>query len=189
MGIRRAYGLKALGLCALLGIVSAGCDDGKKAQASISAVETEPLDKKPRAKEGEACSTNEDCDDRLGCAPDKTCQSYKTIECRSRDQTCKREGRCKGTDQGCIAGSDEDCKKSERCEESGYCSAEQGKCVAAKESDCSSVCTKQGRCTIENGECIPGSNDDCKQSEICKTQQKCVLRRGLCAKAPPKDDF
>ena len=189
MGSKRAYGLRALLWWGLFAFAVSGCEDDKNAKAAISAVETEPLDKKPRAKEGEACTKNEDCDDRLGCAPDKTCQSYKTIECRSRDQACKREGRCKGSDQGCVAGSDEDCKRSEQCEDSGYCSAQQGKCVAAKAADCSAVCSKQGRCTIEEGECVPGSNDDCKQSEICKTQQKCVLRRGLCAKAPPTDDF
>ena len=165
-----------------------GCEDKKPQQATISAVESETLEKKPRAKEGAACQSNEECDDMLGCAPDKTCQTYKTIECRARDQACKREGRCHGSDKGCIAGSDADCQRSELCADSGYCSAKDGKCVAAKDSDCRAVCASQGRCTIEAGECVPGSNEDCKQAEICKTQEKCVLRRGLCAKAPPPEE-
>jgi hypothetical protein len=165
-----------------------GCEDKKPRQATIAAVESETLEKRPRAKEGEACQSNEECGDMLGCAPDKTCQTYKTIECRARDQACKREGRCKGSDSGCVAGSDEDCQRSELCADSGYCSAKDGKCVATKDADCKAVCASQGRCTIEAGECVPGTNDDCKQSEVCKAQGKCVLRRGLCAKAPPPED-
>lgn len=164
-----------------------GCEE-KKQVPNVAAVEGETLEKRPRAKLGENCQVNEDCDDMLGCASDKTCQTYKTIECRNRDQTCKREGRCQGSDKGCIAGSDQDCQQSELCEDSGYCSAKDGKCVALKDADCKAVCATQGRCTIEAGECVPGSNDDCKQSEICKTQQRCVLRRGLCAKAPPPEE-
>ena len=135
---------------------------------------------KPKAAQGQACQKNQDCDDGLGCSKQSKCETYKTIECRGREQTCKGEGRCTGSDGRCVAGSDEECRESKLCETDGRCTAKDGKCVAASAKDCATICEMQGRCTVEDGNCIAASREDCKESSACKTADRCVAKLGRC---------
>ena len=136
--------------------------------------------RKPRAEQGQPCQSNEDCADGLGCSKDKKCETYKTIDCQSREQTCKGEGRCTGRDNRCVAGSNEDCQKSTKCKTDGECSEQDGRCVAATTQDCEKLCQVHGRCTVEDGNCVAASNDDCKESAACKTADRCVAKLGRC---------
>lgn len=191
----RTMRLMKLGSCTLMvllsatSMMSAGCEEEKP---TVNAAESEPEQPaKPKIQEGGACTANEECAERLGCAPDKKCRPFKTIECMGRVQACKKEGRCKGSDKGCVAGSNEDCKVAEVCKEEGRCTAKEGKCTVGSDADCATLCKEQGRCTVEDGKCIAGSNADCKESLECSGHGKCIAKNGLCAKAPhnPEDDW
>jgi hypothetical protein len=188
LGMRFRENLFTLVL-ATTALVATGCEEEKK--PTVNAVEAELEPAKPKVQQGQACTKNEECAERLGCGPDKTCQPFKTIECLGRDQACKKEGRCQGSDKGCIAGSNEDCKRSEACKQHGQCTANDGKCTVGSDADCADLCKEQGRCTAEEGECLAGSSDDCKNSLACSGHGKCMAKNGMCAKAPhnPEDDW
>lgn len=153
------------------------CEEEQKAQPAPVA---SAVPEKPRTPQGGPCETNSDCADRLGCAQDKTCQTYKTIECRGRGNACTREGRCTGQDNRCVAGSNADCKSSEFCEKDGRCTAQEGSCVVASAADCSTVCKKFGRCALEDGKCVAGSIKDCREADVCRGAKSCKLMKGGC---------
>jgi hypothetical protein len=163
----------------VLGGGNVGCE--QKAQPTgQTATSTAPA--KPKLPLGGKCAENSDCDTGLGCAKDGTCQTFKTIECRGRDQACAFEGRCSGSDKGCVAATRDDCKKSKVCENDGRCTPDEGKCVAKTSEDCQKLCKAEGRCSVEDGKCRATSNDDCKQSEACQQFDQCRARDGLCVK-------
>jgi hypothetical protein len=162
--------------------VASGCDEKKP---TVNAAESEPTEPvKPKIQEGGDCTKNEECAERLGCAPDKKCRPFKTIECMSRDQACKKEGRCQGSDKGCIAGSNDDCKNAEVCKEQGRCTAKDGKCTVGSDADCAALCKEQGRCSVEEESCVAGSYDDCKKSIACSGHGKFMSKNGFSSKAP-----
>ena len=181
IGTRR-FAIVFLGVVALpLLSTAAACDTKSKSATPVASVEAPPPPK-PGAPLGASCSANEDCAKGTGCADDKTCQSFKTIECRGRELTCKAEGRCTGSDKGgCVAASSAECKKARVCEEEGRCNAQDGKCVATA-SDCKSFCPLDGRCSVVDGKCAAASHADCRQSETCKQQKRCIAKRGVCVK-------
>ena len=122
-----------------LSFAVSGCEEKKK--TTVSPAETEPAEAaKPKIPEGQPCTKNEECAELLGCGPDKTCQTFKTIECLGRETACKKEGRCRGSDKGCIAGSNDDCKRAEACKEYGRCTAKDGKCTVGSDADCANLC-------------------------------------------------
>lgn len=164
-----------VGVGLILGLVA--CEEEKKPQPGVTESATP---QKPRAQKGEACKENGDCADLLGCAKDKTCQTYKTIECRGRDNACQIEGRCTGDGNRCIAGSEDDCKKSRFCEQDGRCSIQEGRCVAASAADCETVCKKFGRCTPEEGKCAATSAEECRAADICQGAKTCRVSNGSC---------
>jgi hypothetical protein len=155
-----------------------GCDD-KPAPTKPVASEAPPP-KRGRTIEGGACRVTDDCAQGLSCADDKTCQSLKTIECRSRKDVCGEEGRCLGKDNKCVPASADACKKSPRCETDGRCSIKDDKCAAASTEDCAALCKSVGRCKIEDGTCVAGSVKDCLQSEACKQAKRCRAYSGRC---------
>ena len=171
--------------CLAIAVLAAGaaCNDkDKKAAAAAATPPPAPPPPKPKAPAGASCASNEDCGDGMGCSPDKTCQSYKTIECRSRDSSCKHEGRCTGSDRGCIASTNAECAAAEVCGQDGRCTAQDGKCAAVSAEDCKSLCQVQGRCSIQEGKCVAASAKDCKDSEACKMYKKCIAKKGACVK-------
>ena len=151
-----------------------GCEDKKK---KLQPAE-EPV-KKKKAKEGEACRGQEDCEFGTSCADDKTCQTPKTIDCRGREQTCKIEGRCYGKNNRCVA-TDADCKKCDWCKKRGRCSARDGRCVAATDADCQGVCAKFGRCVAKDDGCIAVDDEACEASEWCQGYRFCKAEEGRC---------
>lgn len=157
-----------------------GCDKKESAPEALASTQVAP--EKPKAGLNQSCSSNEDCADRLGCGQDKRCLPYKTIECQKRPDACDKEGRCTGSDTGCVAGSDAECSKSEVCKENGQCKAKDGKCVAASDADCKALCTELGRCKAVDGACSAETNDDCRQATVCTAQKKCRAHNGLCTK-------
>jgi hypothetical protein len=165
---------------AVLLTASAACEE--KAKPATAEPAPAPPPAKPKAPLGSSCQSNDDCGEGLGCAEDKTCQSYKTIECRGRDAACKREGRCSGSERGCTAASNADCQQAEVCAQEGRCTAQEGRCVAATTEDCKKVCELQGHCTVQDGKCLAASNADCKQSDECKSYDKCIAKKGICVK-------
>ena len=97
--------------------------------------------------------------------------------------------RCMGSDKGCVAGSDDDCKQAKLCASAGKCTMKEGRCLATGE-DCKTLCAEQGRCTIEDDRCVAANNKDCKNSLVCKSQGKCIAKQGLCFKhTPAPDDY
>ncbi len=152
-----------------------GCDEQKPKQEPV--VEAPP---RPTVGEGGACKSSEDCGKGLACAPDNTCQSPKTIDCRGRAQACKEDGRCYGRDNKCVPRSTEDCKKSTRCETDGHCTAKDDACVADSEQDCKALCDMYGRCTLKDGDCIAEKDSDCRKSSACQTAKRCNAYKGRC---------
>jgi hypothetical protein len=169
--------------CALV-TLSFGCESKPSPTAASAASEPEPApERKPGAAAGANCSANQDCGQGLGCAEDKTCQPFKTIECRGREDACKREGRCTGSDKGgCVASSDAECKKATVCEADGRCTAKDGKCVATGPESCKTFCPLDGRCSVVDDKCAAASHADCRQSETCKQQKRCIAKKGMCVK-------
>jgi hypothetical protein len=156
-----------------------GCEEKKQTPPPVA----EAPAPRPRLPLGSTCASNQDCGDGLGCAEDKTCQSFKTIECRAREDACKGEGRCTGSDQqGCVAGSNADCQKAKVCQDDGRCTAQEGKCAATSPEDCKNLCTMDGRCSLREGKCAAASNTDCKDSEACKQYDRCIAKKGACVK-------
>ena len=162
-----------VGAMLALGLIA--CEQ-KKSDPVVQAATPE----KPRVEKGGKCETNEDCADRLGCAKDKTCQTYKTIECQSHDNACKVEGRCTGEENKCVAGSAEECKASEFCKRDGRCTVKEGRCVAATAADCNDVCQKFGRCTPQDDKCMATELDQCKSAQICQGAKRCKVENGVC---------
>ena len=156
-------------------LVAAGCDN-KKGEGDTSA----SAEAKPKVPLGGTCQANPDCVSGHGCADDKTCQTYKTIECRGRGDTCKREGLCTGDGKRCVAASDADCKAAKICEKEARCTAKNGSCVIGSAEDCKPLCARLGRCTFQDNRCLADSDDDCKESEACKKYKKCKARAGTC---------
>lgn len=157
-------------------VAGTGCDEKK---AAVPAAEDSAA-VKAGAPEGGPCKASKDCAYGLSCAPDQTCQTAKTIECRERDETCKAEGRCTGRGGKCVATSSEECKKAQICESDGKCTMKDGRCLAASANDCAALCQVHGRCSIEDGKCVAASDDDCKDSAACKTAKRCSARNGRC---------
>ncbi|MBN2192498.1 MAG: hypothetical protein JW751_06745 [Polyangiaceae bacterium] len=168
---RTRYG--RVGLVLALGLLACG----KEKPAPVA--EAAPPEKQGAARGG-ACETNSDCADRLGCAKDKTCQSYKTIECQASENSCRIEGRCTGEGNRCIAGSAEECKASEFCTRDGRCTVKEGRCVAASASDCETVCKRFGRCTPQEDKCMATDVKQCRESELCQGAKTCKLSNGVC---------
>jgi hypothetical protein len=164
-------------VAALVALAAIGCEETKPPEA---AADPEPPPQKPKTALGGKCASNEDCDDGLGCAKDSTCQTYKTIECRGREDACEREGRCSGSDRGCVATTAADCKQSKLCKNDGRCTPKDGSCVVASAEDCAALCKQDGRCTVEADKCVAASADDCKQSEVCKQYDRCHVKNGIC---------
>ena len=158
--------------------VAIGCES-KPAPTKPIATEA-PVPKRGNTGEGGGCRVNDDCITGLVCADDKTCQSPKTIECRSRQDACGEEGRCLGKGGKCVPASAEACKKSRRCETDGRCTLKDDKCAASGE-DCTTLCKSAGRCTIDDGSCVAGSSKDCLQSDACKQAKRCRAIAGRCA--------
>jgi hypothetical protein len=158
--------------------VASGCDKPPPSKGTSPDPSTPPP--KVGAREGAGCRASDDCDKGLACANDKTCQTLKTIDCRSREDVCVEDGRCLGKDNKCVPASDADCKKSKRCETDGRCTAKDDKCVAATDADCKVLCDKVGRCTLADGSCIAASAADCKNSEACVRAKRCRAVAGRC---------
>jgi hypothetical protein len=173
---RRFTVFPVLGLLAL----SAGCDKPKPKGTSQEAETAKP--QKPKVLMGEVCAGNDDCASGLGCDKDKKCQTFKTIECRSREDSCKGEGRCTGKENRCIAATNEECKQSDRCAQDGLCAVKDERCAAVTADDCKDVCTKSGRCSVQDGKCVAATNDDCKKSDVCASMKKCLAKEGHCVK-------
>jgi hypothetical protein len=173
--MQRMWGICLASLSFLL--VSTGCDN-KKASGDTSG----SAEAKPKVALGGACKANQDCVSGHGCADDKTCQTYKTIECRGRGDTCKREGLCTGEGKRCMAADDADCKGSKVCAQEARCTAKIGSCVIGSAEDCKALCTQFGRCTFKDNKCVAGSDDDCKASEACTKYGKCTASAGNCFK-------
>ena len=172
---------RSLSLFVLLSAALA-CESKSKTAAPPQASVEAPKPAKQGAPLGGTCSANEECAAGLGCADDKSCQSFKTIDCRGRELTCKAEGRCTGSDKGCIAASSAECQKARVCQEEGRCNAQDGKCVATSAADCKGFCQLDGRCSVVDGKCAAASHADCRQSETCKQQKRCIAKRGVCVK-------
>jgi hypothetical protein len=158
-------------------LVLLGCEDPPK---QTTTAEQPAAPSKPRAAQGQACQSNQDCGDGLGCSPQKVCETFQTIECRSRNEVCKGEGRCTGSGSKCIAATDAECKAATVCVNDGRCTPKDGKCVAASSQDCADVCSKNGRCTIEDGNCIAATSKDCRDSAACKQADRCIAKLGRC---------
>ena len=160
-------------LCAAI-----GCDD--KPAPTQPVTSDSPLPKRGNTNETGGCRVTDDCAPGLACAEDKTCQSLKTIECRSRQDVCGEEGRCLGKGNKCVPASADACKKSRRCESDGRCSIKDDKCAAVTRDDCATLCKQMGRCSIEDGTCVASSTKDCVQSEACKQSKRCRAYSGRC---------
>lgn len=158
--------------------VASGCDKPPPSQGTSPDMSTPP--RKVGAHEGASCRASDDCDKGLACADDKTCQTLKTIDCRSRQDVCLEDGRCVGRNDKCVPASDADCKKSRRCESDGRCTAKDDKCTAVSGADCKTLCDKVGRCTISDGTCIAASAADCAKSEACVKSKRCRAVKGRC---------
>lgn len=164
-------------------VTAAGCDSKAKDRAQAAVTAAPAPAPKPSVPLGGACSSNQDCGSGLGCAEDKTCQKFGTIDCRGREQACKGEGRCTGSDKGgCIAASDAECKAAKVCQDEGRCRVQDGKCAATSKDDCKEFCPSDGRCSVVDGKCAAASPEDCRKSEACKQQKKCVMKLGVCMK-------
>jgi hypothetical protein len=166
-----------LGITMSAMLVLVACEDPPQ---QTKTTEQPAAPSKPRAAQGQACQSNQDCGDGLGCSPEKVCETFQTIECRSRNEVCKGEGRCTGSGSKCIAATDAECKAASICANDGRCTAKDGKCVAASSQDCADVCGKNGRCTIEDGNCIAATSKDCRDSLACKQADRCIAKLGRC---------
>jgi hypothetical protein len=139
-----------------------------------------PAPKRGHTSEGGGCRVADDCAPGLVCADDKTCQSLKTVECRSRQDVCGEDGRCLGKDNKCVPASAEACKKSHRCESDGRCTIKDDKCAAVTSEDCATLCKTMGRCKVQDDICVASSTNDCLRSEACKQAKRCRALAGRC---------
>lgn len=72
-------------------------------------------------------------------------------------QACLVMGRCVDSGEGCVVGSDEDCRASLDCVDHGACTrGSESWCVAASDGDClgSVGCGDFGECWAADGECV-----------------------------------
>ncbi|MBW2453293.1 MAG: hypothetical protein JRI68_02230 [Deltaproteobacteria bacterium] len=180
--MQRTWGICLASLAAML-VVFSGCDDKKGAGDTASSAAA-----KPKAPLDGKCQKNEDCVSGHGCADNKTCQTYKTIECRGRGDACKREGMCTGDGKRCVAGTDADCKASKICDKEARCTAKNGLCIIGGAEDCKPLCAKFGRCTFLDNKCVADKDDDCAESEACKKYSKCkASKAGDCYDDKPRN--
>jgi hypothetical protein len=107
--------------------------------------------------EGQACTVRTDCAEGLACVGDAVMRCEKCDALKS----CTMFGKCTAQDGACVAGSDEDCKKSYDCKERGPCTAKEGACVVGGDADCrqSQACAKDKFCVASGNNCIVGAAD------------------------------
>jgi hypothetical protein len=121
------------------------------------------------------------------CAPEPDAP-FRDPECTY--QLCRLLGRCTyyGRD-GCIVGSDADCRKSLPCKYEGRCTWVKNTCMVGSDADCqqSDDCADHGWCArVESGACRARTDADCAQSVDCYRYGRCVLGASGCTK--PRDE-
>jgi hypothetical protein len=82
----------------------------------------------------------------------------------------------------CIAGSDEDCRRSEVCKAYGWCTVGAGLCGATQDEDCRRArpCGELGWCSAVDGQCRAATNDDCARTRACLDLGRCTAQHGEC---------
>jgi len=86
------------------------------------------------------------------CLPSSAQESNPCL----KQDICISYGRCTPRGGECVAGGDQDCRRSRNCEQYGLCSVgELGYCTANTDADCalSRTCKQDGLCTAKNGTC------------------------------------
>lgn len=106
-------------------------------------------------------------------------------------QLCRLLGRCTyhGRD-GCVVGSDADCRKTFSCKYEGRCTQSKNTCQVGADADCqqSDDCADHGWCAHVGHGCAPRSDADCAQSVDCYRYGRCAFRNGACVDVPAGGD-
>ncbi|MEM6732300.1 MAG: hypothetical protein AAF658_12145 [Myxococcota bacterium] len=99
---------------------------------------------------------------------------------------CKRFGTCRGSDIGCVAYSNADCRRAEVCTADGRCIAAGGECMAeAATCEHSYACLNEGRCEPHAGRCFVPDAMACESSKQCEQVNACSFVFGSCSRGAP----
>ncbi|MBI4702765.1 MAG: hypothetical protein HY744_16720 [Deltaproteobacteria bacterium] len=105
---------------------------------------------------------------------------------------CRSEGECTVQGDRCVAGSDDDCRRSIACAREGRCHAEGAVCAVGfaalgqpgwQEFACQQECELRGKCTVRAGACVAGSSAQCRRSAGCRLWGKCTAWQDRCVAA------
>jgi hypothetical protein len=133
-----------------------------------------------------ACdSPDERCQQAVGCEIDGLCAHHDVDGCVAgeeehcaRSQACRVHGRCTLLGNKCDVVTDADCKASEVCKEDGSCQRIirwDGTAACVPPCDRREPCRAVGYCQRKGERCLPGSDADCAQSLACKLKGRCVV--------------
>jgi hypothetical protein len=129
-------------------------------------------------------ASEKSCQESLGCKDHGACRllDEKCKKSCVEDPDCVLRGQCTEKDGHCVAGSDEDCRKTADCAMYGRCSAVDDFCAARTNEDCegSYYCRAIATCTAQGGQCARASDEDCKRSRQCASRGQCTLGRAAC---------
>ena len=108
------------------------------------------------------------------------CLAVSEQECR-RSEGCRRGGACELVEGHCVHPDDERCRRTQGCSWWGSCSLRDGRCVAASNVDCaaSSLCQREGLCILQGDSCVADAAS-CLASQACDWDHRCAERDGRC---------
>jgi hypothetical protein len=95
---------------------------------------------------------------------------------------CKGSGLCKAQDGVCVAGSDDDCRRSEACVQNGHCQRMSNLCLPPDGATCerTTVCKEQGECVWQHGFCV-ATDASCAATPACRDSSSgCKAKHGRC---------